>query len=647
MNNFDEWSQIISKFLKAEADLLTSVTKHEISADSTRAAFIRGVLEPFLPSSYAIGSGRIIDSAGNSSKHIDIVIYRRDFPRLNLPGSADVFLYESVLATIEVRTKLIRKTLFDALDSCASIAELIPGIDGKIIKNIATQNKMTLNDENKYVHEYPLLTDRFNLIGRPPSFIYGFNGFQTSPKQLNDNIEIWIESRNKNNLDIDLKSFPAVIATQGCIGWRNAAPLSANSNHLFGIGADSAPIRLIVFHLLYQLNKRLRATPDGYGLKPSVDAYLDQMAPPDILHAIGKPTHKAKSVAKEEKTGSIDAKVSAPRITKSPVTKPQVSAESKPAIETKPVTEARPAPEQTPFNQPKPAPEAKVVSQAKPAPEVKKAVESKPTPAIKTVAETKPAPAPKTAAESISAPEIKKAVEPATEVKKFVEPKPALEVKKVAESKPAPEVKKAIEPKPAPEQKPAMATRPAVKAKPTSESVSVFDTRPDLENTPPARQIPKPVPEVTAEHKASSIPKPALGAMYHPDPTLMEMPVPDAGMVPDHAPEPEPESDPFIQTMRVSDSASKSEPEPAAPAIEKQSTPEPESYVETLKTTAEKLEAAAKPEPAAETQADDDAEDPFLQTVRIPASAMPGSEPASDPFGKTIPGLQDPPKSVH
>jgi len=82
MNNFDEWSQIISRFLKAEADLLTSVAKHEIEADSPRFAFIRSVLELFLPSNYAIGSGRIIDSSGNSSDSIDIVIYRRDFPRL-------------------------------------------------------------------------------------------------------------------------------------------------------------------------------------------------------------------------------------------------------------------------------------------------------------------------------------------------------------------------------------------------------------------------------------------------------------------------------------------------------------------------------------------------------------------------------------
>jgi len=303
MNNFDEWSQIISRFLKAEADLLTSVAKHDIEADSPRSAFIRSVLELFLPSNYAIGSGRIIDSAGKSSAPIDIVIYRRDFPRLNLPGSADVFIYESVLATIEVRTKLVRKTLFQALDTCVSVAELKSGMSPEVLKNIAAQNKLTLNDQNKYVHKHPLLTDRFNLIGRPPSFIYGFNGFKTSPGQLNDNIDIWLEKRQENNLDIDLKSFPAVVATQGCVGWRNAAPLSANSNHLFGIGADAAPIRLIVLQLLYHLNRRLKVTPDGYGLKPNVDAYLDQMAPPDILYTLGKATHDGGSAAKDQIKG--------------------------------------------------------------------------------------------------------------------------------------------------------------------------------------------------------------------------------------------------------------------------------------------------------------------------------------------------------
>ena len=560
MNNFDEWSQIISKFLKAEADLLTSVTKHEIAADSTRAAFIRGVLEPFLPSSYAIGSGRIIDSAGQSSDLIDIVIYRRDFPRLNLPGSSDVFLYESVLATIEVRTKLIRKTLFDALDTCASIAKLKPGISDKVLNKIATQNKLTLNKHNQYVHEHPLLTDRFNLIGRAPSFIYGFNGFQTSPGQLNDNIKIWLEQRQKNGLDVDLNSFPAVIATQGCIGWRNAAPLSANSNHLFGIGADAAPIRLIIFQLLYQLNRRLKVTPDGYGLKPSVDAYLDQMAPPEVQYTVGKATNRVKSETKAEKTNPDTPKTKTPVKAKSPVSK------------TRPVTETKPAPE------------------AKPAPETKPVTESRPDPVTKPVIESKPVPEPKAAAE----------------------PDP------VAEPKPA------SEPKP------------------------VTDSGPIIETKPASSPAAKPEPEAAPEPGSSGIPKPASGKMYHPDPTLWEMPVPDAALIPEH--EPEPESDPFIKTVPASSLTSKPDSEPLAAATKKEPDPEPDAdsesdpYIQTMRISPGEANPAPKPE-APVVEQDPEAEpDPFLQTVRIPA---PDSVSKSDPFAKTIPGLQDPTKSVH
>jgi len=591
MNNFDEWSQIISRFLKAEADLLTSVTKHEIAADSTRAAFIRGVLEPFLPSSYAIGSGRIIDSVGESSDHIDIVIYRRDFPRLNLPGSSDVFLYESVLATIEVRTKLIRKTLFDALDTCASIAKLKPGISKQVLKNIATQNKLTLNEQNRYVHEHPLLTHRFNLIGRPPSFIYGFSGFQTSPSQLNDNVKIWLEQRRKDGLDIDLNSFPAVIATQGCIGWRNAAPLSANSNHLFGIGADAAPIRLIVFQLLYQLNRRLKVTPDGYGLKPSVDAYLKQMAPPEIQYTIGKATNTVRSVLKAEKTSSDTARIKAPVKAKNHISKSRPATVSKPVTKPKPVPESKPIPETKPIIESKPVPETKPVIESKPVPEAKPVIDSKPTPETKSIIESEAAPEPKTVTQS----------------KSFTESKPAFELDPVLDSKP------------------------------------VFETSPTVK--------PDSKPNAAPEPEASTIPKPALGAMYHPDPTLAEMPIPDAGLIPEHEPEQEPESDPFIETTPVSKPGLKSDSVPTMPAIEKVSAPEPEPesdsdpFIQTMRMPPSGSKPASKPAaPAVEENSNSDEADPFLQTVRIPASVP---EPKSDPFSKTIPGLQDPPKSVH
>jgi len=291
MNSFDEWSQIISKCLKSEADFLTTVAKHEIEIDAPRETFIRNLLELFLPGSYAIGSGRVVDSEGQSSNKLDLVIYRRDFPRLNLPGSTDTFLHESVLASVEVRPKLVRKTLFDALDACASLSELNPAISEAALATLAEKNGLARNPKGLYVHEDPLLTARFNLVGRPPSFIYGFNGFKTSFTQLAENIEVWIEDRREKNLNLEMKSFPAIIATQGVFGCRNAAPLSAKRNHLFGIGVDDAPIRLIVLHLLYALNRRLKITSDGSGLRPGLDAYLMKMVPPDIQYTTGRATN--------------------------------------------------------------------------------------------------------------------------------------------------------------------------------------------------------------------------------------------------------------------------------------------------------------------------------------------------------------------
>ncbi len=620
MNNFDEWSQIISRFLKAEADLLTSVAKHDIEADSPRSAFIRSVLELFLPSNYAIGSGRIIDSSGKSSDSIDIVIYRRDFPRLNLPGSADVFIYESVLATIEVRTKLVRKTLFQALDTCVSVADLKSGMSPEVLKNIAAKYKLTLNDQNKYVHKHPLLTDRFNLIGRPPSFIYGFNGFKTSPAQLNENISIWLERRRNDGQDIDLKSFPAVVATQGCVGWRNAAPLSTKSNHLFGISADAAPIRLIVLKLLYQLNRRLKVTPDGYGLKPSVDAYLDQMTPPDILYTIGKATHGARSAPKAETTKSTAVKEKAPKAANSPVSKTRPAAKTKPA------------------------------------------------PLPKPVAKSKPVPKPK----------------PALELDPVIESEPALELESVTESKPATEPKEVA--------------KPVAGADATPKSDTAFDFDAVFETIPVANHTPTPEadaasdPEAVSKPSASGIPKPTLGSPYHEEQTLSGKPIPDAGLVTEAKPEPEPkeagaepspkstqaeaeikprpdldfvleagpepESDPFIETMRISDSDSEPESgastEPKAsskptsgvmydadptlskmPADEKKSDPEPQ--VETAKTKAQKPKLALESE-------SDSKPDPYQETMRIPALT---NELKKDPFDKTMPGLQDPPKSIH
>ncbi len=291
MNQLDEWTQLISKRLKSEAELIGLQAKHELYQDSARETFIRVVLEQFLPDSFAVGTGRVIDSEGNKSSEQDIIIYRRSYPQFNLPGGTNVYLLESVLATLQVKTKLVRKTFFDALDQCASMAQLQPVIDRAVLTKIAAKNKLTLNQQNEYIHDDPLLNARFNLIGRPLSFIYAFNGYQAAPKQFEESIQMWIDYRREKKLQMDMKSCAAVIATQGCFATRNASPFSSKKNFLFGVGNDEAPVRLIILQLIHALKRQLQKDNSCLGVKRGLDAYLNKIPLPKVTSSIGNNGH--------------------------------------------------------------------------------------------------------------------------------------------------------------------------------------------------------------------------------------------------------------------------------------------------------------------------------------------------------------------
>ena len=341
MNNFDDWSQIISKYLHSEADPLISLTKHELEDDAARTAFIHAVLDRFLPEIYGVGTGQIMDSSGQLSSRMDIIIYRRDFPRLDLPGSRDIYLYESVIATVEVVGKLIKKTFFDALDQCASLGNLTPDIDGKVITALAARNQLTMNENRQYIHPDPIRTARFHLIGRPISFIYAFSGYKTSPNQLFDTMQSWLDEREQSNRTVEMKDLPAVVATHGCFAWRNSAPFTVNEQCLMGVGTDPAPIRLIVLQMLHVLSRRLKVTTDGFGLKPGLDAYLNRMPPPKMERFIGKPRNPG-VVAHSDNNNSSEQKKQAAKVMKKPVAKVlakdnQVSS----ASQTKPVAQLK------------------------------------------------------------------------------------------------------------------------------------------------------------------------------------------------------------------------------------------------------------------------------------------------------------------
>ncbi len=98
---------------------------HSLHKGTPREAFIREFLEKHLNSNVAIGAGEIIDSRskpGEGRNQFDIVIYKRNYPRLDFGGGINAFLAESVIATIEVKS-LLDKSGIEQAAGAATIAK--------------------------------------------------------------------------------------------------------------------------------------------------------------------------------------------------------------------------------------------------------------------------------------------------------------------------------------------------------------------------------------------------------------------------------------------------------------------------------------------------------------------------------------------
>jgi len=103
---------------------------HSLHKGTPREAFIKEFLQDHLSERVAIGSGEIIDanSQPNQSRNqMDIVVFKRDFPKLNFGGGIQGFLAESAVATIEVKSTLDEKGLRTAVEAAHKIKALQRG----------------------------------------------------------------------------------------------------------------------------------------------------------------------------------------------------------------------------------------------------------------------------------------------------------------------------------------------------------------------------------------------------------------------------------------------------------------------------------------------------------------------------------------
>ena len=181
-----------------------------------RESFIRDVLKRFLPNNISVGSGQVIDACGGISKQIDLIIYRNDFPTLRTFGSADVYLIEGVIATVEVKSKLDSDSLVQALDNGKSVRNLKPSVLGMSLDAYSEQ----IYQRSFSQLSIPQINSIMGLI-LPPAYIYAYRGYtQSSLEILRERLNQW-HNVPGNSGEQDVTLMPEVICTQGCVTLKN------------------------------------------------------------------------------------------------------------------------------------------------------------------------------------------------------------------------------------------------------------------------------------------------------------------------------------------------------------------------------------------------------------------------------------------
>ena len=104
---------------------------HPLHKGTPREAFIRQFLQDHLSERVATGTGEIIDCQSTPNppstsqrNQFDVVVYKRDYPKLDLGGGVCAFLAESVVATIEVKSVLDKRELESAIKAARAAKDL-------------------------------------------------------------------------------------------------------------------------------------------------------------------------------------------------------------------------------------------------------------------------------------------------------------------------------------------------------------------------------------------------------------------------------------------------------------------------------------------------------------------------------------------
>lgn len=116
----------IEKSIICKAEIQANVG-HSLHKGTPRELFIKEFLSSHSSETVSFGTGEIIDADSRPSEkrnQIDIVIHKKEYPRLDFTGGISGFLSESVVAAIEVKSTLDEEAFRDAYKSAINCKKL-------------------------------------------------------------------------------------------------------------------------------------------------------------------------------------------------------------------------------------------------------------------------------------------------------------------------------------------------------------------------------------------------------------------------------------------------------------------------------------------------------------------------------------------
>lgn len=90
-----------------------------------RELVLEGMLRPVIPSDYGIGTGKIVDSTGQTSGETDLIIYHRNsIPPIMWSERDGIFPIEACRYAIEVKSRLTSKAIKDTIENAKRLLNL-------------------------------------------------------------------------------------------------------------------------------------------------------------------------------------------------------------------------------------------------------------------------------------------------------------------------------------------------------------------------------------------------------------------------------------------------------------------------------------------------------------------------------------------